>query len=99
MTSMNIEAFLKLNSNPDSADDEAFALACDQAEGALRAGVRLSLAEYAGMTAELRAAWIVAGNRVLRDGRGIAEDSPETTIRAEVERTVDELAAKAMRAT
>lgn len=87
---MNIATFLQFDPTPDGADDEAFALACDQAEGALRSGVRLSLAEYRSMTAELRAAWITAGNRIMRDGaRDVA---PEPTIRDEVEGWVDQLA-------
>jgi len=88
---MNITGFLQLNSNADDADDEAYLLACDQAEGALRAGVRLSLAEYSSMTAELRAAWIEAGNRIIRDSRGTLPEAVGTPIRTEVEGWVDRL--------
>ena len=85
---MNITGFLKMNTEPDDSDDEAFALACDQAEGAIRSGVHLSLAEYAAMTAELRAAWITAGNRVLRD-RDHAE--PDPTLRDWVSEEADRI--------
>lgn len=90
---MTIADFLnRFNPEPDSADDEAFDLAVDQAEGALRAGVRLETAEYYAMTAELRAAWIMAGNRILRDGSRTLPNAPRIAIRDEVEDWVDQLA-------
>lgn len=88
---MNLIRFLNgFSGDEDRGDAETFAMACDHAEGAIRAGVHLSLAEYRAMTAELRAAWIVAGNRVLRDGtRHVA---PGTTIPTSVEDWADQLA-------
>lgn len=92
---MTIQDFINLPaaSDPHSGDEDAFALAVDQAEGALRAGVRLQLDEYARMTPELRAAWIVAGNRIRREAMGLVAGplDPEDEIRREVEGWADRL--------
>ncbi len=66
MTIATIANFLEnLNKfeDPDEPDD----VVVGHAEAALRAGVRVTLAEYLAMTASLRAAFVIAGNRIMRE--------------------------------
>ena len=91
---MNILEFLSgfnVQIDAHADDDEACAFARDHAEGALRAGVRLTLDEYKRMTADLRASWIEAGNRIMRDGA--RAHAPTRTERDEVSAWADELSA------
>lgn len=63
---MTIAKFLgDLNKAEDP--DEPDAVVVGHAEAALRAGVRVTLTEYLAMTASLRAAFVIAGNRILRE--------------------------------
>lgn len=81
---MNLAGFASMfNSPPDpyTGSEADFAAIVDAAEGALRSGVVLRLAEYASMTPELRRAFVLASNRIDRDRASIrATESVEAAI-------------------
>lgn len=82
---MNLKEFADLwNDAPDPYEvgADGYALLIDAAEGALRVGVRFTLAEYAAMTPELRRAFVLASNRIDRDRAGLASIGEDATVKA-----------------